>query len=165
VFWLHRFCALTTAWRRFRAGDPGLSASPRGWCVGCAAQTATERTWSASVFDDWTPQTCLSSPALPGRWPRAVRAQDARFGMSGGEAWRSPRRLCRLSRCAGPVVRCSGPARGAMASEGMRQRLATRRRQLRRAGPFSPLGVCPGSVVNASEAEPAGLSRRSGTSL
>lgn len=83
MFWLQRFWALATAWRRFRAGDPGLSASPRGWCVGCAAHTATERTWSASGFHDWTPQTCLSSPALAGRWPRAVRAQGARFGISG----------------------------------------------------------------------------------
>jgi hypothetical protein len=83
VFWLQRFCALTTALRRFRAADPGLSASPRGWSVGCAAQTGTQRTWWASGFDDWTPQTCLSSPALAGRWPRALPVHGARFAMSG----------------------------------------------------------------------------------
>lgn len=167
MFLLQRFCALTTALRH-RATDLGLSAPPRGWCLGCvgwAGQAATARTWSASGFDDGTPQRVC----LPRRWPAdgcaPVGYRTRASACLVGAGWRSPRRLCRSSRCAGPVGRCCGPARGVMACEGMRQRVATRWTQLRRAGPFSPIGVCPGSVVDASEAEPVGLSRRSGTSL
>ena len=50
-----------------------------------------------------------------------------------------PAPLCRSSGDARSVAQFD-PARGVMACEGIRQQLATPRRQLRRAGPFSPFG-------------------------